>query len=228
MGRRNAVLERLDRAVDVLVEGSGVASRRVALDLIRSAVKDLDPKTRQDESQDVLAFQKKFGHMFTTGQGQPLDEHPTLSRPRHMTKRKLMERARFLQEELDEFIKGCGCVAGPGDNRFEEDETLQDLAAQADALVDLVYVAKGTANLLGLPWPELWADVHRANMAKVPGKKVRAGVECMRDALKPEGWDPPHTDDILASVGYEEGAPLRPEWDDPEHCPGGSFTGDAS
>jgi predicted HAD superfamily Cof-like phosphohydrolase len=56
-------------------------------------------------------------------------------------------RAKFLQEELDEFISSD-----------EQD----DLEGAVDALVDLVYVAYGTALLLGISpeaWQELFDDV---------------------------------------------------------------------
>ena len=60
-------------------------------------------------------------------------------------------RLRFLHEELEE---------------LEEGYTKRDLAKIADALVDLVYVALGTAHLHGLPWQALWREVQRANMTK--------------------------------------------------------------
>lgn len=123
------------------------------------------------ESRDVREFQKKFGHI-------------TNDTPTHLTRRKLMERIQCMQEELNEFTEA---VAD------------QDLAAQADALVDLVYFAKGTANMLGLPWDALWADVHDANMAKVAGVGPRGHkVDC----IKPVDWVGPQTLEILEDAGY--------------------------
>lgn len=75
-----------------------------------------------------------------------------------------------------------------------------DVAAIADALVDLVYVTVGTAVAMGLPWEALWADVHRANMAKVPGANQRG---LRRDVTKPPGWEPPRTAAILRAHGFE-------------------------
>ena len=121
---------------------------------------------------DVWDFQIKFGQI-------------TNSIPSHLTKRKLNERVECMQEELDEFIQAC---------------ELQDLSAQADALVDLVYFALGTANMLGLPWQILWNDVHEANMRKVAGITKRGHkVDC----IKPEGWIGPITSKILIDAGYE-------------------------
>jgi hypothetical protein len=53
-------------------------------------------------------------------------------------------RYQFLREELHELAAG-----------YEQ----EDLAQIADALVDLVVVALGTAHLHGLPWEELFAEV---------------------------------------------------------------------
>jgi predicted HAD superfamily Cof-like phosphohydrolase len=95
------------------------------------------------------------------------------------------ERIAFLQEELDELRAAAAA---------------NDLAGQADALVDLVYVAKGTALMLGLPWEELWTVVQRANMAKTRGTTKR-GVKA--DCAKPPGWAPPDLDGALRAAGYE-------------------------
>ena len=126
---------------------------------------------RDLECFDVRQFQQKFGHI--------TNDHPV-----HLTQRKLQERIQCMQEELDE---------------FREAAEHQDLAGQADALVDLVYFAKGTANMLGLPWAELWDDVHAANMEKIAGVGPRGHkVDC----IKPPGWIPPQTTDILLRAGY--------------------------
>jgi len=124
-----------------------------------------------DEIQDVRQFNQKFGLM--------VNEVPV-----HLTQRKLLERIQFLQEELDE---------------FKEAVENQSLADQADALIDIVYVAKGTAIMLGLPWEDLWLDVQRANMEKVRGVTKRGHLV---DCVKPPGWKPPTTVEILKEAGY--------------------------
>ena len=87
-------------------------------------------------------------------------------------------RKKFMQEELDEFNRG-----------LEEG----DEAEMFDALLDLVYVAMGTAHLLGYPWQQGWEAVHAANMAKVraskDGKDSKRGSSW--DIVKPAGWTPP-------------------------------------
>ena len=99
-------------------------------------------------------------------------------------------RVKFLQEELDEFI--LGLADG-------------DIAQMADALVDLVYVAQGTAHMLHLPWEVLWDDVQRANMAKE--RAAKDGSDSKRgsawDVVKPEGWTPPSTEAILRNHGFD-------------------------
>ena len=121
---------------------------------------------------DVTDFHKKFG----------LLSH---KKPVHLTRRKLGERIEFLDEELLEFRRAV---------------EVQDLSEQADALIDLVYVAIGTADMLGLPWDELWADVQRANMAKERGTTKRGHAV---DVTKPKGWIPPQTLAILKMAGYQ-------------------------
>jgi len=67
-----------------------------------------------------------------------------------------------------------------------------DMIEVADALVDLVYIIKGTAASLGMNWPALWQTVHASNMAKVRADTVdesKRGI--IGDVYKPNGWTPP-------------------------------------
>lgn len=160
------------------------------------------------EFDDVRAFHERFGLL-----------HPVT--PGHLTGRKLAERANFMLEELMEFAKAAGLTTNVlyfadvicGRHRFEfvpMDDGDQNLDGQADALVDLVYVALGTAVQMGLPWTKLWDDVHRANMTKVRGASDRAHV----DVVKPPGWQPPRTAEILDEAGYQRSDVIRFYWDD--------------
>lgn len=136
---------------------------------------------------DVYEFHEKFGMLHS-------------SHPRHLTTQKLNERVACIQEELDELVQACGLQP--------HNLQAQNLANQADALVDLVYFALGTAVMLGLPWQELWDDVHRANMAKVRGIGPRGHqVDC----IKPPGWVGPKTLAILEAYGYNEDVDRRVE-----------------
>lgn len=91
-------------------------------------------------------------------------------------------RIEFMMEELNEFR-----------DAIVED----DLYKAADALIDLVYVALGTAHMMGLPFEDLWAAVQRANMAKeraTGGDDARSKRRHSLDVVKPEGWRPPDED----------------------------------
>jgi hypothetical protein len=56
-----------------------------------------------------------------------------------------------------------------------------DLVAAFDALLDIVWLAKGTGVMMGLPWAEGWSALVRANAARErgPGTKL---------VVKPPGW----------------------------------------
>jgi predicted HAD superfamily Cof-like phosphohydrolase len=136
---------------------------------------------------DVGQFHHKFGLPSVIFDGGP--------KPVNLEDDELQEvlqvRYNFMREELDEFMVGW---------------TEDDIEQMADALVDLVYVAMGTAHFLGLPWEALWAEVQRANM-----KKVRATGDddplskrhTRFDVVKPEGWRPPDLRRILNEFGWE-------------------------
>lgn len=157
----------------------------------------------QTEHDDVKDFHTKFGLLVG-------------DRPGHLTKRKLKERVECMLEELQEFAEACGLELQSHNGSTShivvaEIHGDQDLSAQADALIDLVYFAKGTSVMLGLPWSELWDDVQRANMAKVRGVGKRGhAVDC----VKPEGWIGPQTGVILREADYD-----RSEWTEYQSLP---------
>jgi len=124
-----------------------------------------------NEFQDVYDFHERFGLLRST-------------EPRHLTVRKMSERVKFLREEVLELQKAV---------------RTQDLAGQADALIDIVYVAKGTAVMLGLPWESLWEEIHGTNMKKQRGIGPRG---FLNDVVKPRDWQPPHVNQILVMHGY--------------------------
>lgn len=119
---------------------------------------------------DVRNFHEKFGLTYDGVPRQlPLDVQEF--------------RDKFLDEELQE---------------YKEAVYRGDLAQQFDALIDLVYVAMGTAQLHGFPWQKGWELVQAANMAKV---KARSALESTRgyalDVVKPHGWTPPDIQTVL-------------------------------
>lgn len=100
--------------------------------------------------------------------------------------------ARFnhMQEELLEFMYSKNC---------------DDLHGMVDALIDIVYVAYGTAAILGVndkQWEACFERVHEANMTKVRDvndKSHKVGVK------KPKGWQAPCFNEILNSTKYTGG-----------------------
>jgi len=88
-------------------------------------------------------------------------------------------RIEFMQEEVNEY-----------DSAF--------LVEQLDALVDLVYVAMGTAYLHGFDFDEAFRRVHEANMKKKRSVgTILSGRGSAYDVVKPEGWEPPFLDDLV-------------------------------
>ena len=86
---------------------------------------------------DIDLFHKKFG----------FKKNDTVSIP---DDNELVNfRTAFLLEELAEYTQAL---------------TKKDTAAALDALVDIVYIALGTAWLFNLPFEKAWEEVQKANM----------------------------------------------------------------
>lgn len=125
----------------------------------------------------------------------------------------LAYRLGFLIEELEEFARsqGADVVAGLlAEARAHCSEwpdapaSTFGLADGADALVDLVYVALGTAHLMRLPFDACWAEVQRANMMKeraTGADDQRSKRRHALDVVKPAGWKAPdHWPHIYAAA----------------------------
>jgi len=136
----------------------------------------LEPRAYDHETVQVATMHERFGL--------GLSRHPRL-----LTREKMTERLTCLREELEELAE----AAATG-----------DLAGMADALVDLVVFAKGTAVLMGLPWAALFDDVMRANLTKVRGVGPRGHKV---DLVKPEGWRGPEGESILREHGFNKYLP---------------------
>ena len=101
-------------------------------------------------------------------------------------------RIKFMEEELQE---------------FREAVENKDKVKAFDALLDLVYVAMGTAYLCNFPWKAGWQYVQHANMQK---KRVNHASESKRgsqfDIVKPNGWVSPDIaiESVLLLHEYEE------------------------
>ena len=78
-----------------------------------------------------------------------------------------------------------------------------DLPDVADGLVDLVYVALGTAIFYNLPWEDLFDEVQRANMRKCRARRARQSRRASTlDVVKPADWRPPDIKKILRRHGW--------------------------
>jgi predicted HAD superfamily Cof-like phosphohydrolase len=114
---------------------------------------------------------------FHRAAGAYVSDEPTLDVPREVRDLRL----RLISEELDELRSA-----------LESD----DLAGSADAIADLLYVVYGAAVTFGIPIDEVFAEVHRANLAKLD---LRGGPVERDDGkvLKPDRWKPPDIEGVL-------------------------------
>lgn len=124
-----------------------------------------------DLYRDIAAFHEKFKLA------------PVSGSPGSLAPEVVAFRIGFMKEELAEFEKAV--VSG-------------DAEGQLDALVDLVYVALGTAYLSRFPFVTAWERVHYANMQKVRAEKAEDSKRgASFDVVKPLGWKAPTHDDLV-------------------------------
>lgn len=131
---------------------------------------------------DVREFNQKFG----------LKHHPA-EPPVLLTHDVEDYRVKFMMEELSEFHQAAvGSLSLPD---------------AVDALVDLVYVALGTAHMMGVDFDAHWRLVHHKNMLKERVTDVSQSKRgTLLDCRKPEGWTPPDHTEILLSTDAQWGA----------------------
>jgi predicted HAD superfamily Cof-like phosphohydrolase len=122
------------------------------------------------DNTDVQAFHERF-------------QVPVRTEPQALEESELQFRVKFMREELEE---------------YEISAEEGDLAKMFDALIDLVYVAHGTALMHGFPWEEGWRRVQAANMAKISAKDAGIAGRHPLDVVKPEGWTAPDLSDLVA------------------------------
>ena len=118
---------------------------------------------------DVRSFHTKFG----IGRQSP---YP------HLFEKDVWDfRLIFLRQELTE---------------IEDAYAANDLVGFFDGLIDLVFVALGTADLAALPWQSGWNIVQWANMQKqrvanAEESRIVTGRGHHLDVIKPPGWISP-------------------------------------
>lgn len=123
-----------------------------------------------------------------------------------------VHRLRFLMEELHELIKAAGyeveCphISSKIVHSFNEEEVI-------DGLVDLIYVAIGTAIYFGYTnkienktlLEHAWDRVQAANEMKVPVKNENESKRGVKfDLKKPEGWKKPVFGDLIKTIRKEK------------------------
>lgn len=113
---------------------------------------------------DVCEFHKKFEI--------PIEKYPAFP-----VEELINFRIKFLREEVGE---------------FEEAVRNDDIVKAFDALIDIVYVAIGTAVIMNLPFEQGWNIVHSANMSKIRAKNASQSKRGTAfDVVKPENWIAP-------------------------------------
>jgi predicted HAD superfamily Cof-like phosphohydrolase len=131
---------------------------------------------------DVQAFHEKFNV-------------PRAERPSFLPYELLQFRVKFMLEELQEFNTATGnhfTIVMDQHRPYDPMRSPLNMHEAADALVDLVYVALGTADMMGLPWQQLWDEVQRKNIAKVRAVSAQQSKRgTVYDVVKPHGWTPP-------------------------------------
>lgn len=135
----------------------------------------------------VGEFHRKFGLRVTPAQCCASWDRDPPSLPDPET---FMFRLQFLLEELGETLAAY---------------RKGDLSKVADGLVDLIYVALGTAHMCGIPFDEIFDAVHEANMKKVRARTdAESGRGSSLDVVKPPGWTPPDVEGILQKYAEKQ------------------------
>lgn len=114
-------------------------------------------------------------------------------------------RVGFMGEELGEYAFGTSTEVDIFNTRrlitMLKDNTAPQtvpLDKQFDALIDLVYVALGTAYLQGFDFNEGWRRVHEANMRKVRALRESDSARGRTyDVVKPPGFIPADLSDLV-------------------------------
>ena len=129
--------------------------------------------------EEMLSAVKQFNEDII---GIKIPEHPT-----HLSKQRTDFRALHIREELQELEEAATDAV----------DDAEELAEQADALLDIIYIALGGLVEMGIVPGTVFNEVHNANMKKRRGELSKRPGSQGFDAIKPEGWTPP---DISAAI----------------------------
>lgn len=151
-------------------------------------IKAVDRLKKNTSFQRVKEFMLRFGH--------PVYEEPRLIEDQAWE----AMRIELIREELCELMDALGYKDTANQIRAvyinPDEEYERDLVAAADALGDLEYVVNGAAIGMGIPLPEVVAEIHRSNMTKL-GPDGRPIYREDGKILKGEDYEPPNLERVL-------------------------------
>jgi predicted HAD superfamily Cof-like phosphohydrolase len=148
-----------------------------------------------DPVADIADFHEKFGLEYK-------------GKPRLLGPRLAAFRIGFMLEELQQEYETTSDEIHES-IAAEKPNVIEDIPAalenQLDALVDLVYVALGTAYLHGFDFRTAWRRVHHANMQKVKAEPddTRGKRDTAFDVVKPAGWTAPSHADLVKDHAHK-------------------------
>ncbi len=155
---------------------------------------------------DIQEFHRKFTHPDERYKGGPRELPDDIA----------LFRIGFMVEELAEYAQASGFtnIARSLSDLHEHIKQksrwvvkrleVTNLEVQFDSLIDLVYVAVGTAHLHSVDFDEGWRRVHAANMSKVLARSAEESKRGYRyDVIKPKNWTPPDLSDLVAPRGED-------------------------
>lgn len=86
---------------------------------------------------------------------------------------------------------------------FHDAADAEDHAEMFDALIDIAYLALGTAQVMGFPWQAGWRAVHSANMTKIRATHADESKRASAwDIVKPHDFVPPDIAGVLRAFGW--------------------------
>lgn len=204
--RAKALVSRLDRKGGMVTVDALALEQMVTEAIQAESNAQLMRGRAADRQSDVAAFHRKFGVPCPEKPGWPSQERIDL-------------RVKLIAEEFCEFLRDCGyefrvqvalhayspivfsadSFTHGGVSRGNERIHDRDLAAAADALIDMEYVILGTHCEFGTNSTPLWQEVQAANMRKEGSKRGDGKI------LKGEGWVGPDITGALRRQGWSDG-----------------------
>lgn len=178
------------RGPESMVLGAAVSdAKQQYAETVKTLLRKMQDLVPGQVFRDIELFHEKFSL-------------PPTTNPNHsLSKEVLRFRILFMLEELLEYCQAVGAeLVSDDEGRYNAVFTSNNFNAELafDSLIDLVYVAVGTAYLHRFPFNDGWKLVQDANMSK---ERVERKEQSKRgsefDVVKPPGWLPPDHSKIL-------------------------------